>query len=1357
MTREKTDISALKADKNRQAHNALRGYVYQIWHSVYAWLNLADNEVLFLEGAEDFDIIQEDKSTAVQVKDTQHNITLRSSEIIEAIQHYWELRNAHPERMVLFRLLTRSQVGVEKSNPFGKGVAGLAVWKNCRRNETNIEKLKSFLITEKKLPSDLLEFLSKANDRDILENLIKPITWETGSREASYVENTIKSILVTHGDKYLVSPLDAASVVNRLLKEALTIATKNDNRVLDKSLFLQLFEEETTTRIPNAQLRELQKAAQLVNPFAFGGLSNNITQFQLTSNLQFGVPPLMARLVKRSEILAKLQKSLNHTGLVVITGLTGMGKTTLANLLVQNNHREWLWVSLRNLDATQISLLLMQLVAIIAQDHRSPNMVLDDLDTTPAQAYQYEENLGCLFYTVLENDGHLIITSQRELPSRFSHRMNLSSDSNHRIEGLSEQEITEFTHQYNCPEHLTQYFGRIIYLQTSGHPQLVQARLKNLEKMQWATKEDDILTTPPDITQVRTETRQLLLEQLPEKHCELIYRLSLLYSVFRRDYAVAIGELSPEVGFSGDIFDWLVGPWIEPVGNGYYRISPLLSHAADKVWSKNKIAKLHCAIADVVLCSDDLTLHEAETIFYHGLIGRCEHTLFLVLNIFFTSPEEIWKPLASKFSWFIHANVETQGALFSENMIINNMLRRFQFRIAAEIESQMAVSIANIWDKEIFPPTEPDANYFFSRYLFVSRVIISFEVPLPMDTLLGWLIELIEIHKQLEQNNVFEEMKALFPNNPPPANFFNALDYVPVLFKFIVLKCTNVQLLEQLMDKLCQMPIDIRNRLFTLFQTGEAEEDAKWLTARSWMHEADLENPDWTNCLRVLTKTANLAKQWNSKVLAEAITRGIAVIYEEYLHDPDSAIFALEEIKAQTGQSFTVEDEYATIYLHQKEYEKALEIWDRILPQWQSHPHDKKTPMFACRNAGIAASHTGDWQKAAHFFFEGQHLAQQLNQPRFIIGFFMDAGFALWKTRQHIEAVEIFAEVLYKLEALPDPEKDFDSLIVRRKVAYTLLLIADRLIERQHNLFELHPGMCSNPENIDALKEEPIAPLELSWLNLIKIEYHLKLDTTIFQCVQRQFKNARLPLLHVLLNDFAIKNSFQYLDFSALPVQVENLDIASQATNAQMSKGQQIWERGELDIRVKVSLQNLPDYFFLALVALFSTNQFNPTLFDTWRKNAEGLSMQADINNWIVLAKSILMLDIQTSTQIMKDKKENSKKRLLAILNVSLAKSITPNDLFHAHALLVHEVIQNTSIQNIADYLVAMLTRQWLHKIQSPALLITPKLTVPDIKAACQSEINSLPKVAKIILAVSNAVSVQLPKKYVHQLRQLIQ
>ena len=80
----------------RDATDSIRGYVYQVYQSVLTWIELKDNELLVLEGAEDFDIHCESNVVATQVKDLSNNITFRSPAIIETIDNYWQLREENP-------------------------------------------------------------------------------------------------------------------------------------------------------------------------------------------------------------------------------------------------------------------------------------------------------------------------------------------------------------------------------------------------------------------------------------------------------------------------------------------------------------------------------------------------------------------------------------------------------------------------------------------------------------------------------------------------------------------------------------------------------------------------------------------------------------------------------------------------------------------------------------------------------------------------------------------------------------------------------------------------------------------------------------------------------------------------------------------------------------------------------------------------------------------------------------------------------------------------------------------------------------------------------------------------------------
>ena len=63
-----------KTDPQRDATDSTRGYVYQAYQSVLAWIQLKDNEILVLEGAEDFDVRCGTSVTTTQVKDVSSNL-----------------------------------------------------------------------------------------------------------------------------------------------------------------------------------------------------------------------------------------------------------------------------------------------------------------------------------------------------------------------------------------------------------------------------------------------------------------------------------------------------------------------------------------------------------------------------------------------------------------------------------------------------------------------------------------------------------------------------------------------------------------------------------------------------------------------------------------------------------------------------------------------------------------------------------------------------------------------------------------------------------------------------------------------------------------------------------------------------------------------------------------------------------------------------------------------------------------------------------------------------------------------------------------------------------------------------------
>jgi hypothetical protein len=140
-----------KTDSKREATASFGGYRYQAFQSVLAWMRLGKDEILVLEGAEDFDIHEPDEVTVTtaQIKNLSSNVTLRSTSVIDAINNYWTHCRRNPEHQIKFRFMTTANPGHEQGNPFGNGVKGIEYWERARiDSKVDLSPLKNFLLEQ---------------------------------------------------------------------------------------------------------------------------------------------------------------------------------------------------------------------------------------------------------------------------------------------------------------------------------------------------------------------------------------------------------------------------------------------------------------------------------------------------------------------------------------------------------------------------------------------------------------------------------------------------------------------------------------------------------------------------------------------------------------------------------------------------------------------------------------------------------------------------------------------------------------------------------------------------------------------------------------------------------------------------------------------------------------------------------------------------------------------------------------------------------------------------------------------------------------------------------------------------------
>ncbi len=124
---EPTD-QQFEVESGRDAHDAVRGFVYQVHVTLLDWLELSDEHVLELECAEDIDEIADGLRTAKQIKAERANVTLRAESVVGLLARHVHHTKLNPETILRTQLVTTASAGREKPSPFDHPKKALEEW-----------------------------------------------------------------------------------------------------------------------------------------------------------------------------------------------------------------------------------------------------------------------------------------------------------------------------------------------------------------------------------------------------------------------------------------------------------------------------------------------------------------------------------------------------------------------------------------------------------------------------------------------------------------------------------------------------------------------------------------------------------------------------------------------------------------------------------------------------------------------------------------------------------------------------------------------------------------------------------------------------------------------------------------------------------------------------------------------------------------------------------------------------------------------------------------------------------------------------------------------------------------------------
>jgi hypothetical protein len=1354
----------IAADPTRQAVPSLAGYVYQVWHSLLEWLTLSDGEALELEGNEDIDRLRPGEATTTQVKhsDAPRSLTLRSPDAIEGVNNFWAARTRNMGIRLRFRFLSTAEAGIETGGHFERS-KGIDVWRAARRgtdlasDQRRAGQIQAFLLTCDRLSDPLRAWLAAATPDQVLGELVAPFEWDLGAGGISDLRSIVEEHLILLGAPFGVFPANARKAALGLLDVVLIKATSKSDRVLKRVDLLVAFEAATSVMVPLGSLGAASARQAIVFPSVSISSAGDLTSsLAVLAAVRDGLPELPSTILPRAGIVGPCTASA-ATGFVHLHGSTGMGKSTIAMLVAQQMQEAPLWLDLRNAGSQGAALVRVAATHLLRM-HGVRSLVLDDVafegDSRPVQ-----DAVAAAGSAIMALGGTMLVTSTAELPHRLRSKLKLSGSAcQHAVSGLEEAEVDELLGAHGLrDDRARQHWARLIWLQTSGHPQLVDARVQALRDRGFPSiGADDLARVPEEIAEVRSQARALI-RLLPDAQRNLLYRLSLDSMPFRRDVALRIGDLPPSAAPSGDTFDGLVGPWIEHFPGKRYRVSPLTLNAGGDAHGDAWAVDMHARIADVLL-SGQLNEYDVLSACAHAVLGRNSRALFRFCTAIVMHAKQ-FEPVAEMLDLLVLVDPDGGAEPLAATREQRAMLRLAQFEIAVHRgEEETVLKAAAAVDAATRLTPESSEGDRLLRVMAFSKMLIRTKAPLTPEFIVRAVAELSEI--QAGTDMVRDLATQLHPGIMVGMSGPFNLGWLLTLFLPGRLKtAANLNALWAALDALDP---DRRDTLLSPLSADASM--GPFLIDAVWLAEMRSERPNWTALVKTLRDGLDCALRWRAMGLATAVATTTVRTLNENLQSPREAFAFGRSAVRRVGWDARLIDAIADVCDWTSRFRTAHRLRRRVIAAWLPSKFDRLGPAIARRKAGRSAAKAGDWQSARGYLEDAaSSLKGEQGHDVFRAGLLADAGHAAARAGDKPGAIELLSDSLILLRQISnDPgqprafrlHKLFGNLVA-------WLVGGNRVGPDGHGVWEQPPATCSDFEIAKELTDLPVTPLELTTLQLCQYAGDLLPRFPDLMASLDSLRESSLVVVRMFSSQLDVKIAVSKGDMSRIVRAA--VRCARELTHGASYRDAE----NVLELRVPTPIsQAVPDKAvdellkkpILSCLARQVEQARSVAVPPDWLKGVNQSGLSPELRRWLQLVSAVDAMSLPerwTAFINARDAREPSTSVLYAIglADESVAQT---GQLLQVHINLFQALRIAALEKAITASASRIVTRQWAEIAKQTFRLRYPHFSVPMLEEALNFEPDGLGKISRVLLAGLFAVGTAIPGWLDAQLKEAI-
>lgn len=1317
-------VQELAGDPRRQAVPSIQGTVYQAWASIDAWLQLRSaDEVIYLEGAEDFDVVRTGGATAVQVKHRTGSISLGNQLARDALENFWTLANSEPLRRVELHYLTTSMVVVEQDANFG-GIAGIHAWRAARTSDDYAHRISNYLCEKLLSTSGLAQFLRTASITQIQERIFGRFHWFA---EQPDMETVKRSVL----DRICVrisatgQPLVLAEKVRQRLESRfweVVVRTPSSERCLTLGDLLLQIEEATTAYLPVP----LHRVPDLLANQSFGA---GLLELLLEKPVR---PP--EPLLRRPELVARVRSSVERRQAALLTGTVHKGKTTTAQLVAAELCPSAWWLNLTGRRADQVDTLLLALAARVDTSECPSLVILDDLDVTVGAVNVFGGSLQLVLYRIQSSGRALLITTQGAFDRDTAGGEQLAGIETVHIAELSEQEITDLCVEFDCPAPIVARWSQSIELSTRGHPKLVQVRIAELRRQGWPSPRlEDLFEQSPAVTSAKQLSRRLLSALQPEPVAEFLYMAAELTVPMDRSLALLLANSVPGLRNAGDVIDNLTGQWLERMEGALLRPTTLLRGAAADVWPKPRLQAMHAQLHDVIASKKIVNQQEAAALFFHAFMAGDRMRLAITaVRLQMGGRREVQRLVLQQLIWLPMIALGP-GQTFTDDPFVDASIRSLQFRASTLLDEDRLPSIAERWIETVSRIQDEEMRVTCEVVLW-SSVGFSESSKLTLNLRLSAVNGMRRLQDsafaapQLLRN--FASKVPDLPAEAQPAQFMLVLAAQAV---------RSVETLEMLLTWLeqeapAELKVDFESVLtWPITQAAGAFVHGAWAAC----HE---EVEDWTEWIDAFDRIDGYAKRFSSPNFGREAAKAKAIVLTEHLSRSDDALQVLSEAERAFGPSAVLTEQRANVLFQSQDDEGVINVWGEL----RGLANEPALDPFAYRRIAMSAARLERFDLSIEVFLIGANsiIGDELPQTKF--GLLIDAAIAKSQANRYADAAKTVCAAVAALPPAAREDGDARWEAVQRAAADACRQIEARRKRQAPTRTELQPGYVSSPAlKVPEAKPRQRMRTDMLVLDVVRLAASLGVTSSLESEVRR-----------------GIESDIPYLRFLAAQAQLSIVmrdDAAEGFVTALVA-----FDRGSSDLATTgsrewlvessvghrdVAVSNPARWFGFIVAALCCATRPPLETLQVWHSECVGVTdKQSELSQLITTC--IARLE-EANYRARDDVFSPSAPRLLRCVAAKalLDEAQTPSSTIQLQGLLISGVVSDASygLQELFNrHIATKFAPFWETHTQSPHSLRNPRRIVPELDRVCSQVVDGRATLRDLLTVGAEGAGVDL-------------